>query len=87
MMDVYEICEAGNPHSSQLSNQQLIGISVGYRFHRSSLRRSRLLILGQIATTAEKTQRMARPLPLNITSTLQPASRSTGYRLKLALSL
>jgi hypothetical protein len=29
MMDVYEICEAGNPHSSQLSNQELIGISIG----------------------------------------------------------
>ena len=64
MMDVDEICEAGNPHSSQLSNQELIGISVSYRFRPSSLRRLRLFILGQSATTAEKTQRMARPLSL-----------------------
>jgi hypothetical protein len=46
MMDVYEICEAGNPHSSQLSNQELIGISVSYRFRPCSLRRLRLFILG-----------------------------------------
>jgi hypothetical protein len=61
MMDVYEICEAGNPHSSQLSNKEPIGIPVSYRFRRSSLRRLRLFILGQSATTAEKTQRASDP--------------------------
>jgi hypothetical protein len=62
MMDVYEIYEAGNAHSSQLSNQELIGISISYRFRRSSLRRLRLFILGQSATAAEETRRMVRPL-------------------------
>jgi hypothetical protein len=41
-MDVDEICEAGNPHSSQLSTQELIGISVSYRFRRRGSFRNHL---------------------------------------------
>jgi len=53
MMDVYEICEADNPHSSQLSNQELIDYSEGGRYRGANG------VMGDLIITCRSSKRPA----------------------------